>query len=92
MRVRWLRNALRNLEQAHDYIAKSDLDAALNLVVKIQAAVEQLAEFPRMGRAGRVKGTRELVVAYTPYILVDRIQGNTVEILRVLHSSREYPG
>jgi len=92
MRVRWLRNALRNLEQAHDYIAKSDPDAALNLVVKIQAVVEQLTEFPKMGRAGRVKGTRELVVAHTPYILVYRIQGNTVEILRVLHSSRQYPG
>jgi toxin ParE1/3/4 len=91
MQVRWLRSALKNLEQAHNYIAKEDPDAALKLVIKIQVAVEQLTEFPQMGRAGRVKGTREVVIIHTPYILIYRIKGNTAEILRVLHSSRQYP-
>jgi toxin ParE1/3/4 len=91
MQVRWLRKALRNLEQAHAYIAEDDLEAAIRAVLKIQVAAEQLARFPLMGRVGRVEGTRELVIINTPYFVVYRLQENTVEILRVLHTSRRYP-
>jgi toxin ParE1/3/4 len=54
MEVRWLRKALRNLEQLHAYICEDDQDAATSTVVKIQAAVEQLAKFPYMGRTALV--------------------------------------
>ncbi len=89
--VRWLRQALKNLEQAYDYIAVDDLDAAIAIVLKIQAATEQLAEFPLMGRVGRVEGPRELVIGGTPFIVIYRVKGQAVEILRVLHASRKYP-
>jgi len=36
----------------------------------IRNAVERLADHPHLGRSGRVEGTRELVVAGTPYIVV----------------------
>lgn len=45
-----------------------------------------------MGRAGRVAGTRELVVADTPYIIPYRVRGDAVEILRVFHAARKWPG
>ncbi len=89
--VKWLRKALKNLEQAYDYVAEENVEAVVGLVFKIQAATEQLAEFPMMGRAGRIDGTRELVIANTPYIVIYRVKGKSVEILRVLHSSRKYP-
>lgn len=89
--VRWLRQALKNLEQAYDYVADEDGDAAIALVFKIQAATEQLAEFSMLGRVGRVDGTRELVIANTSYIVIYRVKGNAVEILRVLHTSKRYP-
>jgi toxin ParE1/3/4 len=44
-----------------------------------------------MGRLGRVEGTRELVIANTPYILIYRINLESVEILRVFHTSKSYP-
>ena len=91
MQVRWLRKALKNLEQAYDYVAEDEPDTAVRLILKIQAAVDRLAEFPAMGRTGRVEATRELVISGTPYIIVYRVQGKTVEILRVLHSSKRYP-
>ncbi|NEQ26793.1 MAG: type II toxin-antitoxin system RelE/ParE family toxin [Microcoleus sp. SIO2G3] len=91
MPVRWLRKALKNLEQAYQFVAAEDVDAAVQLVLRIQAAVEQLERFPQLGRVGRVEGTRELVIANTPFIVVYRVKGRTVEILRVLHSSRQYP-
>jgi len=89
--VKWLRQALKNLEQAYDYIAEDDGDAAVGVVLKIQAATEQLAGFPMMGRTGRVEGTRELVISGMPYVVIYRVKGNGVEVLRVLHSLRKYP-
>ncbi|HET6521471.1 MAG TPA: type II toxin-antitoxin system RelE/ParE family toxin, partial [Geminicoccaceae bacterium] len=50
-----------------------------------------LAQHPESGRPGRVPGTRELVVSGTPYIVPYRVQGNTVQILRVLHGARKWP-
>jgi toxin ParE1/3/4 len=91
MQVRWVRKALRNLEQAHAYIAKDNPEAAMRAVLKIQVAVDQLGQFPLMGRVGRVEGTRELVIANTSYFVIYGLKDNTVEILRVLHTSRRYP-
>jgi len=42
-----------------------------------------------MGRPGRVPETRELVIQ--PYIVAYRVKGGIVQILRVLHSAREWP-
>jgi toxin ParE1/3/4 len=91
MQVRWVRKALRNLEQAHAYIAKDDPEAAIRMIAKIQVAAEQLAQFPLMGRVGRVEGTRELVIVNTPYFVVYSLKENKVDVLRVLHASRRYP-
>lgn len=91
MQVRWLRKALRNLEQIHTYICLDNLEAATSTILKIQQAVAQLAKFPYMGRIGRVEETRELVISSTPYFVVYRVKNNVVQVLRVLHSARKYP-
>ena len=91
MPIKWLRKALRNVEQAHDYIARDNPAAAVHVVLKIQAAVAQLADSPLIGRPGRVEGTRELVIFKTPYIVIYRVRGKIVQIIRILHSSRKYP-
>ncbi len=44
-----------------------------------------------MGRAGRVPGTRELVISGTPYIVPYRVRGGAVEVLRVFHAARRWP-
>ncbi|MEG4227912.1 type II toxin-antitoxin system RelE/ParE family toxin [Microcoleus sp. N9_B2] len=91
MKIKWLRQALRNLEQAHAYIVKDDPEAARQLILRIQSAVGQLAEFPFMGRVGRVEATRELVISNTSYLIIYRVKEENVEIIRILHSSRKYP-
>ncbi len=91
MPIKWLRKALRNVEQAHDYIARDNQAAAVHVVLKIQAAVAQLADSPLIGRPGRVEGTRELVIFQTPYIVIYQVRGKIVHIIRILHSSRKYP-
>ncbi len=90
MSIKWLRQALKNLEQAYHYVAADAPEAAAKLVRRIQLAVDQFTEFPMMGRTGRIANTRELVIAGTPYLIIYRVKGKRVEILRVLHSARKY--
>lgn len=91
MRVRWLRKALGNLDDEAAYIAIDDAAAARHVVKRVLDAPSSLAEQPGLGRPGRVPGTRELVVAKTHYIVPYRVRGESVEILRVFHSSRRLP-
>ena len=91
MRIRWLRAALRNLDEEATRIAVDNARVARLVVQRILDAVEQLAEQPALGRPGRVPGTRELVVLRTRYLVPYRVRGETVEILRVFHTSRRPP-
>lgn len=91
MHVRWLRTALKNLDGIGDYIARDNPRAAARVVTIIWDSVQRLAEFPGLGRPGRVDGTRELVITGTPYVVPYRARGNRVEILRVFHGARKWP-
>ena len=91
MRVKWLRKALRNLDEEATYIAADNLTAARVVVRRVFESVEQLAQQPNIGRPGRVPGTRELIVRNTRYIVPYRVRGDVVEILRVFHASRRIP-
>ena len=91
MRVKWLRTALRNLDEEATYIAADDVAAARLIVQRVIGAVARLAEQPDLGRPGRAPGTRELIVHKTHYIVPYRVSGETVEILRVFHTARRLP-
>jgi toxin ParE1/3/4 len=79
------------LNSEAEYIARDNPAAASRIVNLIMTAVEHLSEHPALGRAGRVPGTRELVISGTPYIIPYRIRENTVEVLRVFHAARRWP-
>jgi plasmid stabilization system protein ParE len=91
MRVRWLRKALRDLDEEATYIAADDAASARLVVQRVLEAVAQLADQPGLGRPGRVPNTRELVVLNTRYIVPYRVRAGAVEILRVFHTSRRTP-
>ena len=91
MRLRWLRQALRNLDEEAAYIATDDPAAAQLVVERVLRAVAMMADQPALGRPGRVPGTRELVVPRTRYLVPYRVRGSAVEILRVFHTSRHLP-
>ena len=91
MRVKWLKRALENLKEEAQYIARDDSQAAARVVQRITASVDRLAIDPALGRAGRVAGTRELVISGTPYLVPYRVRGGTVEILRIFHGARRWP-
>ena len=91
MQVKWLQTALLNLHEEHRYIVQDYPAAAGKVALRIQSAVALLTVNPGLRRAGRVLGTRELVITGTPYIVPYRVQNDSVEILRVFHARRRWP-
>src|SRR5271157_1844862 len=73
MRIRWLRTALRNLDHHADYIAKHDPITAQNVVRRIQAAADWLAEYPSMAPTGPVSGRRRGCPLGHGFELADRL-------------------
>jgi toxin ParE1/3/4 len=91
MRVTWTRAALADLRSLRAYIAEERPRAARTIAKRIQTVVADLSDYPRMGKAGRIPKTREIVVPRTPFIMVYRVQQQMVEILRVLHAAQDWP-
>jgi toxin ParE1/3/4 len=91
VRVRWLRRALRNLDEEAEYIARDDPAAAARIVDRIATSIERLATYPASGRPGRVPGAREMIISGTPYVVPYLVRGEMIEILRVFHGSRKWP-
>lgn len=91
MRLEWTRLALQDLSGAGDYIAVEDPSAAQRMAARVREAVEYLMGQPNLGRPGRLHDTREFVVSGTPFIVVYRIRGAAVQILRLLHHARKWP-
>lgn len=93
MLIKWLRKALKNLDDEAEFIAQDDLKAAKVVVQRIQEAISLLRDNPALGHPGRVPGTRELVIPKTRYIIPYRVRPRLqrIEILRVFHTSRKLP-
>lgn len=93
MKIVWLKAAEADLEEAFDYLIQNSPQAALRAYEIVKQKVELLADHPHLGRPGRVKDTRELVVAGTRYIVAYTVdtRANVIVILRVLHGRRLWP-
>jgi addiction module RelE/StbE family toxin len=91
MRIRWQDDAINDLIQVRRFIAMDNPSAAARVADRIRSTVPVLADQPGMGKPGRIPGTRERVLVDVPYIIAYRVEGNSVVILRVLHTSRKWP-
>lgn len=91
MKIVWLPLADNQRNDQLEYIAQDKPQAAAAMDEAVSRIARLLADQPKMGRRGRCKGTRELVVAGTPFIVVYRIAANRIEIIRFLHGSQQWP-
>jgi toxin ParE1/3/4 len=89
--IRWWPIAIAQREEQIDYISADNPIAAARQDDLIDPQVEQLLQQPRLGRPGRVKGTRELVISRTPFIAVYRIRGRDIDIVHLLHGAQQWP-
>ena len=91
MRVRWSTSAADDLARIVTHIRGDNPSAAQRVAKTIYAAVAQLRRFPYLGRLGSVENTRELVFPPWPYIAVYEIVEDQVHVLRIRHSSQNWP-
>jgi addiction module RelE/StbE family toxin len=91
VRVTLTPRAKRRLDEIILYIADDDPEVALAVRDRILQALERLRDFPELGRPGRVRGTRELPVRKTRYIVVYRFDERRVDVLDVRHSAQLWP-
>jgi toxin ParE1/3/4 len=93
--LKWTELAVGDLDQIESYVYLEGSPAVVvALVLKvIDIAEKVLLQHSSAGRSGRVKGTRELVISGTPFAIIYRVVlgPDQVQVLRVLHSAREWP-
>lgn len=90
MSIEWHQLAQGDLIELIKYIANDNPVAATRIHEEIRRQVGLLETYPEIGRLGRIRGTRELVVSGTPFIVVYRT-GEHITILRVLHGAQRWP-
>ena len=97
MPIEWSRRASEDLRSLRLFGNRRDANSGTRMARKITSSVAKLfalsedSEGKEVGRTGRVTGTRELVIADTPFIVPYRVQHRQVEILRVYHHSLPWP-
>ena len=91
MNIGVLPRARRDLENIQAWIEADSPRAAANVARRIFAAFELLAENPNIGHGSERGASREWVVTGLPYLVPYRIAGDSIEILRVFHTSRRRP-
>ena len=82
---------MKALLAIQDYIARDNPSSAFEVAQHIRVAVAQLQDHPKIGREGRVRRTRELIIHGVPYIVPYRIKRKEIQILSVYHTSRKWP-
>lgn len=86
-RIRWTLRALPGLMKSALILSP---DAAARVIARIVTVVDVLAELPASGRPGRIKGSREVVLADIPYIIAYRVSRDN-EINAVMYAHQRWP-
>ena len=90
MRVVWTPEAQEDRATIWDTIAADNPRAAARTDALFSAAASRLANLPKIGRPGKIPGTRELM-PHENYRLVYEIEAGTVWVLALVHTRRQWP-
>ena len=88
MKIEWTETARQDRRNIYDYLEERNPIAAIEIDDLIEEKTDLLVDHVLMGRSGREKGTRELVL-HPHYVVVYDVK-DTVRILRVLHTSQQW--
>ncbi|MEY4022394.1 MAG: hypothetical protein RI960_1406 [Pseudomonadota bacterium] len=90
MRVFWTAEAIQDRLDIWDYIAQDNQVAASKMDDLFSTAATWLSDYSKLGKLGKIQGTRELI-PHENYRLVYEINNETVWILALIHTSRQWP-
>ena len=89
MKLIWTDPSIEDLRAVRDYIGRDSDYYAADLVEQIVWSVERLVRFPKLGRVvpeAQDESIRELL--HQNYRIVYRLVGERIEILTIIHGSR----
>ena len=89
-RLQWRLLSLVDRDAIMEYIARDNPSAAIDLDLEFELKTENARQRPKLYNPGRMKGTREIVMRPN-YVMVYRVTGDLVEVLRVLHAAQQWP-
>ena len=90
MKLIWTDPAIEDLRALRDYIGRDSDFYAADMVEQMVLSVEKLLRFPKMGRVvpeTQDESIRE--VLHQNYRIIYRISGERIEILTIIHGSRD---
>ena len=90
MTILWTEPSLDDLTAIRDYIAKDSDTYAASFIESIMSTVEQLSEFPRLGRVvpeANAPDIRELL--FRSYRIIYRVLPDAIHVLAVIHGYRD---
>lgn len=90
MKILWTPEAEQDRTEIRNYISTEDPRAAINMDRLFTTAAARLANHPKLGRVGKIPGTRELI-PHENYRLVYEIDGDIVWVLALVHTARQWP-
>lgn len=86
-------DAEADLEHIQDYGIAHGFGDPVAFTQELRAKLLHLGNHPRAGRAGRIAGTRELILAGTPFVAVYELLQSppAVGVLNILHGAQQWP-
>lgn len=90
MKVVWTPEAEKDRDNVWEHIVADDPLAAVRMDELFSEAAARLAEFPMLGHDGKIRGAREFVI-HENYRLIYEIEGQTIWLLALVHSARQWP-
>lgn len=89
MKLFWTKEAISNLHEIEEFIARDNLDIAIKFVDKLIDKAETLLENPKKGRIVpelSIEQIREII--YKKYRIVYLLKESSIEILTVFESHK----
>ena len=90
MRLVWRQMARKDRLRIMDHIAQDNPEAAIMLDESFREKARRAAHNPSLYEEGRYPKTREIVVRPN-YVMIYRVSGECVEIIRILHARQKWP-
>ncbi len=89
MKLLWTDEAIFNLREIEEFIAKNNSEAAIRFVEKLISLAETLVKYPKKGRVVpelSIEQIREII--YKKYRIVYLLKESSIEILTVFESHK----
>lgn len=90
MRLDWSASAEADLYEIADYYAQFDPDLPDVMLTRIEEAPLVLLDHPRLGPPVGSYDLHKWPARRTPFILLYRIVGETIEVARVVHAATDW--